>query len=170
LYLLLWFASLFFVLIKGNLFNHVRLSLFDVDLVIIIMTYLLVFYGEKGSGIFALSQGLLVDVFSGGLLGLFTLLYLSVFLCMNLGSRFLDLRSARGQIIIISLAVLLKGILLFTFLNIFSLEIHISYIVLWAFAASAACSGLLGPFVFYLLNQLKYFLIKDLREASESQI
>ncbi|MGD9034736.1 MAG: hypothetical protein PVH02_18865 [Desulfobacteraceae bacterium] len=170
MYLLLWVASLFFVLIKGNLFNHAQLSLFDVDLVVIITAYLLVFYGATEAGIFALSQGLLVDIFSGGLLGLFTLLYLTVFLGMNLGSRFLDLRSARGQIIIISLAVLLKGILFFTFLNVFPLEIHVSYFVLWAFAASAACSGLLGPLVFYLLNHLKYFLLKDIREASENQI
>jgi cell shape-determining protein MreD len=141
-----------------------------VDLVIIITAYFLVFNGATGAGIFALSQGLLVDVFSGGLLGLFTLLYLTVFLGMNLGSRFLDLRSAGGQIIIISLAVLVKGILLFTFLNIFTLEIHVSYLVLWSFAASAACSGLLGPLIFYLLNHLKYFLIRDIREASGDQI
>ena len=140
------------------------------DLVIIIVAYLLVSNGATGAGLFALSQGLLVDVFSGGLLGLFTLSYLTVFLGMNLGSRLLDLRSARGQIIIISLAVLVKGILLFTFLNVFPLEIHVSGLVLWGFAASAACSGLLGPGVFYLLNHLMYFLIRDIREASESQI
>jgi cell shape-determining protein MreD len=167
---LLWLASLFFLLIKGNLLNHGQLSLFDVDLVIIIATYLLVFNGETGAGIFALSQGLVVDVFSGGLLGLFTLLYLTVFLGMNLGSRLLDLRSVKGQVIIISLAVLVKGILLFTFLNIFHLDIHVSGLVLWAFAASAACSGLLGPGVFYLLNHLKYFLVGDIREASGSEL
>jgi hypothetical protein len=162
---LLWFASLFFVLIKGNLLSHVQLSLFDVDLVVIIMAYLLVFYGATGAGIFAISQGFLVDVFSGGLLGLFTLLYLTVFLGMNLGFRFLDLRSAKGQIIIIWLAVLVKGILMFTFLKTFRLEIHVSFLVLWGFVLSAACSGLLGPFGFYLLNQLRYFLMRDMREA-----
>ena len=167
---MLWFASLFYVLIKGNLINYVKLSLFDVDLVIIIMTYLLVVYGETGAGIFALSQGLLIDVFSGGLLGLFTLLYLSVFLSINLGSRFFDLRSARGQVIVISLAVLLKGFLLITFLNIFTLRIHISSLALWAFAASAACSGLIGPVVFHLFNHLKYFLIRVMRETSENEI
>lgn len=150
--------------------NYIKLSLFDVDLVIIIMTYLLVVYGEIGAGIFALSQGILIDIFSGGLLGLFTLLYLTVFLGMNLGSRLFDLRSARGQVIVISLAVLLKGILLISLLNIFSLERHLSSSVLWVFAASALCSGLIGPFVFYLFNHLKYFFTKGIREASEDQI
>lgn len=167
---MLWFASLSFVLIKGNLINYVKLSLFDVDLVIIIMTYLLVVYGETEAGIFALSQGLLIDVFSGGLLGLFTLLYLSVFLSINLESRFFDLRSARGQVIVISLAILLKGVLLITFLNIFTLRIHISSLALWAFAASAACSGLIGPLVFYFFNRLQYYLIRDIRETSEDEI
>jgi cell shape-determining protein MreD len=134
------------------------------------MTYLLVVNGETGAGIFALSQGLLIDVFSGGLLGLFTLIYLTVFLGINLGSRLFDLRSARGQVIIISLAVLLKGMLLITFLNIFSLEMHISSLGLWAFAASAACSGLIGPLIFYLLNHLKYFLTRGIREALEDHI
>ena len=167
---MLWFASLSFVLIKGNLINYVKLSLFDVDLVIIIMTYLLVVYGETEAGIFALSQGLLIDVFSGGLLGLFTLLYLIVFLSINLESRFFDLRSARGQVIVISLTVLLKGFLLITFLNIFTLRIHISSLALWAFAASAACSGLIGPVLFYLFNHLKSFLIRGIRETSEDEI
>lgn len=167
---MLWFASLSFVLIKGNLINYIKLSLFDVDLVIIIMTYLLVGYGETGAGVFALSQGFLIDVFSGGLLGLFTLLYLSVFLGINLGSRFFDLRSARGQIIVISLAVLLKGFLLITFLNIFPLRVHISSLALWAFAASAVCSGLIGPLVFYFFNRLKYFLIWGIGETSEDEL
>ncbi len=167
---MLWFASLLFVLVKGNLMNHIRLGLLDVDLVLIIMTYLLVVYGETGAGIFALSQGLLIDIFSGGLLGLFTLLYLTVFLAMNLGSRLFDLRSARGQVIVIALAVLLKGTLLICFLNIFPLEITIPSSVLWALAASAVCSGLIGPFVFYLLTHLKDVVIRGIRETSEDQI
>ncbi len=170
MYLLLWFASLLFVLVKGNLMNHINLSLLDVDLVLIIMTYLMVVYGETGAGVFALSQGLLIDIFSGGLLGLFTLLYLTVFLAMNLGSRLFDLRSARGQVIVIALAVLLKGILLICFLNISPLKITISSSVLWALAASAACSGLIGPFVFYVLTKLKRMVIRGIRETSEDQI
>lgn len=167
---MLWFVSLSYVLIKGNLINYLKLSLFDVDLVIIIMTYLLVVYGETGAGVFALSQGFLIDIFSGGLLGLFTLLYLSVFLGINLGSRFFDLRSARGQVIVISLAVLLKGLLLIALLNMFSVRAHISSLALWAFAVSAALSGLIGPVVFYLLNHLKYFVIRGLREGTEDEI
>lgn len=150
--------------------NHINLSHLDVDLVLIIMTYLLVVYGETWAGIFALSQGLLIDIFSGGHLGLFTLLYLTVFLAMNLGSRLFDLRSARGQVIVMALAVLLKETLLISFLKVFPLEIIISSSVLWVFAASAACSGLIGPFVFYLLTHLKHVVMRGMQETSEDQI
>ena len=150
--------------------NRIRLDLFDVDLVIIIITYLLVIYAQTGAGIFALSQGLLIDIFSGGLLGLFTLIYLTLFLGINLGSRFLDLSAVRGQVIIISLAVFLKGILLIFFLNIFSFEIQVSSSVFCAFATSAVCSGLVGPFVFYLLNHIKAYLMEGTGKTSEDRI
>ena len=170
LYILLWVASLILVFIKGSLINYIGLNLFDVDLVIIMITYLLAIHAETGAGIFALSQGLLIDIFSGGLLGLFTLLYLTLFLGINLGSRLLDLSAVRGQVIIISLAVLLKGILLIFLLNIFSFEIQVSSSVFCAFAASAVCSGLVGPFVFYLLNRLKNYLMEGTGKTSEDRI
>ncbi|UCF57624.1 MAG: hypothetical protein JSW15_03925 [Deltaproteobacteria bacterium] len=150
--------------------NHIRLDLFDVDLVIIIITYLLVIYAQTGAGIFALSQGLLIDIFSGGLLGLFTLLYLTVFLGINLGSRLFDFRSVRGQVIIISLAVLLKGVLLISFLNIFSLDFQVSPSVFWVFATSAVCSGLIGPLVLYILNYLNTLIAGGAEGVSENSI
>ena len=147
LYIFLWMVSLFFVLIKGSIINFLEIHFFDIDLVIIITTYLLLMDEETGAGVFALGQGLLIDVYSGGPLGLFTLLYLMLFLTIHIGSGFLDLHSVKGQAIIILLAVLLKGGLLISFLNIFSLEIHISYSILWSFAGSGVCSGFVGPLI-----------------------
>jgi hypothetical protein len=145
--------SLFYVLMKGSIMSYIGLSVFDVDLVIIIIIFLLFMEAETGAGVFALSQGLLIDIFSGGPVGLFTLLYLTVFLSIHLGSRFLDLRAVRGQVTVILLAVLLKGGLLIFLLNIFPLEIHSSYSVFWPFMGSAVCSGLVGPL---LLNFFHY--------------
>ena len=87
--------------------SHIMFKFFNVDLVIILIVYLLISYGEMGAGIFAFGQGLLIDIFSGGLLGLFTLLYLIIFLGMKLGSSSFNLLAVRGQIFIISLAVLI---------------------------------------------------------------
>jgi hypothetical protein len=134
--------------------NQAMVGFFDVELVIIILAYLLVFYGETGAGMFAMSQGLLIDIFSVGLLGLFTFIYLIVFLCIILGSRFFDLYSSRGQILVISMAVLSKEILFVAFLKVLSLEVAVSLPVLLTLLASAIASGLVAPFVFYIFNCL----------------
>ena len=82
--------------------NHIMPRYFDVDFVIIIIVYLAAFYGDTGAGIFAFGQGLLIDIFSGGMLGLFTLIYLIIFFGVRLSSNPLDILSPGVQIIIIS--------------------------------------------------------------------
>lgn len=133
--------------------SHIMFRFINVDLVIIIIVYLLISYGEMGAGIFAFGQGLLIDIFSSGLLGLFALLYVIIFLGMKLGSSSFNLTSVRGQIFIISLAVLLKEILFVTFLHLFDLKISLSYPILLAIMSSALCSGLIAPFLFHFFNR-----------------
>lgn len=132
--------------------SHIMFRFMNVDLVIIIIVYLLISYGEIGAGIFAFGQGLLIDIFSSGLLGLFALLYLIIFLGMKLGSSSFDLTSVRGQIFIISLAVLLKEILFITLLHLFDIKISLSYPIFLTIVSSALCSGLVAPFIFHLFN------------------
>lgn len=157
-------VSLLFVLMKGGIINFFGIHFFDIDLVIIITTYFLLMDEETGAGVFALSQGLLIDIYSGGPLGLFTLLYLMLFLSIHIGSGLLDIRSAKGQAIIILIAVLLKGGLLISFLHIFSFEIHVSYPILWAFAGSGVCSGLIGPLILRVFHWVG-MLIEGPREG-----
>jgi rod shape-determining protein MreD len=138
--------------------NHVILKLVAVDLVIILAVYLFVFQGETGAGIFLLGQGLLIDLLSGGMLGLFTLLYLIVFLSIKLASRPLDLLSTGGRIAIIFMAVLIKEILMVFFLSVSSREVTLSVADLWFFILSALCSGIIAPFVFDFMNTLARLL------------
>ncbi|MCJ7595099.1 MAG: hypothetical protein MUO52_10060 [Desulfobacterales bacterium] len=134
--------------------NHFMPHLFDVDLVTVIMAYLLIRQGSGWTAIFALVQGMAVDIFSAGVVGLFTFLYLVTFLSLVLGGRFFDLLSLKGQIILISLAVFLKQILLLGLLKAFSFEITVSFFSLLPFALSALFAGLAGPLVFCLLNHI----------------
>ena len=83
------------------------LDFFDLDFLVILTAYLFMAFGQISAGVFALGQGFLIDVFSGGLHGLFTAAYLSVFFVLLLGSRFFNLLNLKGQIIIVSLSVLL---------------------------------------------------------------
>jgi rod shape-determining protein MreD len=124
----------------------------------VITAYLLARNGSTGAGIFAFSQGLLIDTFSVGLLGLYTSLYVIVFLGIGFGSRFFDIQSTRGQIIVITLAVVLKEIFFVIILNVVALEVVISPSSVLGFATSAICSGLVAPFLFVLLSRIDNFL------------
>ena len=136
------------------------MKFFNVDLVIIIMVYLFVFYKETGAGIFAFGQGLLIDIFSNGILGLSTLLYLIIFFCIKIGSYPIDVFSVRGQIIIISLTVFLKEILYVTFLYLLPFKITFSPSAFFEFGASAICSGLIAPLLFYMFNRVTFMLTR----------
>ncbi|MBW1805948.1 MAG: rod shape-determining protein MreD [Deltaproteobacteria bacterium] len=160
-----WAVSILYILVKGNLIDYGIPRFLDVDLVLVIIVYLLVYYGEAGAGIFAFGQGLLIDIFSGGMLGLFTLLYLIIFLVIRLGSRPLDLLSIGGQIVVVSLAVLLKDALVVSLLHLFSLEIRLSFSEFMMFVSSSLCSGLITPFLFSLFNRLNYMLTGVYRES-----
>jgi rod shape-determining protein MreD len=133
------------------------LGYFDVDLVTIVMAYLLISYGQTGACIFAFGLGLLIDIFSGGLLGLFTLIYMTVFLGINLGSRFFHLHSPRGLFLLVTSAVLLKEVFFTVLLTAFDFEIIGSSSAFVSRATSALCSGLIAPFVFYVLNRTNRF-------------
>ena len=149
-----------YVLLKGSFLNRFAFSPLDVDLVAITMAYFLVFYGQNGAGAFAFGLGLLTDIYSAGFSGVFTFLYLIIFLGINLGSRLLDLSSVLGQIIVISLAVLLKDVLFIVFLDLFSLETTMTSAVFWRVALSAFCSGLIAPILFSFLNHLEGLLAR----------
>jgi len=142
------------------------LGLFDLDVLTIIIAYLFLFYGHSATVAFAFGQGLLIDLLSGGLHGLFTFLYLSIFGGIHLGSQFFDLQEKNGQMLLISLAVLLKKIVFFTVLTVFSQEIVLSKPFLWTSGASAIGTGLIAPVFFYLFNRLRGISLKDGRNAS----
>ena len=142
--------------------NLVILKPFDVDLVVILIFLIFVFYSQTAAGIFAFGQGLITDIFSGGMLGLFTITYLIVFFGIKLASRPLDLSSYGGQFLIISTAVVFKDAMMVFLLYLFSLEISLSYVNILSFIVSATCSGLIAPFLFYLAKYLSnVFMGKD---------
>jgi rod shape-determining protein MreD len=155
LYILSWFLPILFIIVKGGVENYAVLRSINLDIVIILIVYLLTLYGDIGVGIFAFCQGLIIDIFSGGMLGLFALLYLIIFFVIRIGSRPMDIYSAGGQMAVISAAVLLKNILMLIFLYMFSMEIKFSLYHPLFFIYSAVCSGLIAPLIFYLLNSVK---------------
>ena len=139
---------------------------FAVDLVTIFIAYLLIYFGTAGAVIFAIGQGFLIDTFSSGLLGLFTLLYLITFLSIKFGALFFELESLRGQIFLIFIAVFLKESFLIAFLKTFAMEIFISLTDLLSFVTSALFSGLIAPLLFLVFNQISRLLSRKDKEMS----
>ena len=131
------------------------MSIFDLDLLTILTAYLFLSFGRIQAGAFALGQGLLIDIFSSGLNGLFAFVYLSVFWGIYLGSLFFNLQTAKGQIIIVTLVVFLKNIVFLTVLSLFSDSIVFSKSFLSASVISIIGTGLITPIFFTFFNRLR---------------
>lgn len=153
--------GLVFTLIKGNLANFVGSDLFELDFLTILTAYLFLFYGRVATGAFAFGQGLLIDKLSGGLDGLFAFLYICVFGGIYLGSRIFDLNHPKGQILLVSSAVLFKKLVFFSVIALFSKEVVFSKYPILISASSAVCTGLCAPVLFYLINRLRGISPKD---------
>lgn len=134
--------------------NLVMLKPFDVDIVIIFIVFLSVYYSETGAGIFSFGQGFITDILSGGILGLSTLIYLFVFLFVRQASRPLDLLSPGGQVMVVFMAVILKEVTMVFLLHLFSLEVILSPMNYLSFFVSAVCSGLIAPILFFIIHFL----------------
>ena len=156
--------SILFILLKGNIMSTIQLGAFDFDLVTIILTYLLICYGQTGAGLFAFGQGLLIDIYSAGFFGLFTFLYLSVFLGIKFGCLFFEHTSRRGLIFLVSLAVLFKAFIFSVMMKAFSFEITISLDSVLSSIIAASINGIVAPVIFYLLHQCNHFIMGEERE------
>jgi hypothetical protein len=145
------------------------LDFFDLDFLVILTAYLFLAFGQISAGVFALGQGFLIDVFSGGLHGLFTAAYLSVFFVLLLGSRFFNLLNPKGQIIIVSLSVLLKNAVLLILFHIFSQDVVYSQALLLISFFSICVTGLTAPLFFQLFNHLRGIPARMVGRASPDE-
>jgi hypothetical protein len=150
-----WVGGGVATLLAGIWGNPWGLDFFDLDFLVILTAYLFLTFGQIWAGVFALGQGFLMDVFSGGLHGLFSAAYLSVFFVILVGSRFFNLLNPKGQMIIVSLSVLLKNAMLLILLRIFSQDIVYSKTFLLVSLVSIGVTGLAAPLFFQLFNHLR---------------
>ena len=154
-YPLVWLLGLGFALIRGNFFTCPGIEVPDIDLWTIIIGYTFLFYSITAVSIFAFGQGLLIDLFSGGPQGLHAFLYLAIMARIYAGSRFFDLQTPVGQVFLVSSAVLLKKIMFFLLLMLFSQKIILSDSCLFMAVLSIICTGLITPVLFYIFNRLR---------------
>ena len=150
--------------------NFLGSNLGDLDLVTILTAYLFLFYGQTSTAVFAFGQGLLIDLFSGGVHGLFTFLNLSAYGGIYVGSRFFDLQHPKSQMIIVSLTVLLKKLMFFIMVTLFYQNVRFSTGFLWVALTSAIVTGLIAPVLIYLFNFLRMNSLEDTVSASTERL
>jgi rod shape-determining protein MreD len=155
---------------KGKLVHLTGTEIFAPDLLASVTAYMFLQYGYTAACIFAAGQGFFIDLLSGGMHGLFTFLYLIVFAGVWLGSRFFNLQSPKGQIVIVSLAMLSKKVFLFIMLTAFSQGTFFSRDFWWACLGTILCTGLISPVLIYLLDHLRAVAFKIMQDTSKDQI
>lgn len=146
--------------------NDLAPLFFDIDLVIVITASLLIRSGSAGAAIFAFGQGMLIDLLSAGFLGLFALLYVISFLCLELGARFFDLASVQGQFLLVGLVVFIKELVLVGLLDAFAFEVVLSASLFFWFGASAFFTGLIAPLISSILKTVEIRTGGASKEAS----
>ncbi len=160
-YLFLWFSGLIFTLIKGNFVQAMGSELFAPDLLTILISYVFLRYGQTSACFFALSQGIFIDLFSGGMHGFFTVLFLIVLCGIWLGSRLFNLQTQTGQIVIVFFAMLLKKVFFFIMLSFFSQGAFFSNSFLWISIGLIIFTGLIAPILHYYLDYLSASALKN---------
>ncbi len=150
-----WLTGIAYTLIKGIFSDPWGVGVFDVDLISLLTGHLFLSVGSVQAAVFALGQGFLMDVFSVEPRGLSALAYMGVFCCIYLGSFYLNLQTAKGEVILISSLVMARwaiwgGILFF---------LHGGLVMDRSLAIRAGVSilgtGLLAPALFPLFDRLR---------------
>ena len=154
------------VLFKGSFIAGMGSYFLDIDLVTVMIGYLLIHSGRTGACVYAFFMGMLVDLFAAGVPGLFTLLYMLVFLTIELGSRFFDLQTIKGAMILVFLGAFVRQSCVVGLLDILAYQVHFSSSLFLGFAVSAAVTGLIAPFVFSLFEWIKTAWLDQGRERS----
>jgi rod shape-determining protein MreD len=154
------------VLFKGRFMTAMGSYFLDIDLVTVMIGYLLIHSGRTGACVYAFFLGMLVDLFAAGVPGVFTLLYMLVFLIIELGARFFDLQTIKGPMILVFLGAFIKQLCLVGLLDIFAYQVHFSSSLFLGFAVSAAVTGLIAPFVFALFDWIKTAWLGQERESA----
>lgn len=142
----------------------------DVEVVTILTTYLYLTYGGPFAGGFALAQGILTDIFSGGLKGLHTFAYLAAVGAISLGSGFLDLYEIKGQVLIVGAAVFFQKALTMVMLMLWGYTIVADLPRGLSVLVSIAGTGALTPLFFMMFKKMSVFMEEETTNPSRSDV
>lgn len=168
-----WLAGMVFTLLKGIGRNPWGVGMFDLDLIVLLTGYLFLSFGSIRAAIFAIGQGLLMDIFSSGPMGLSALIYFGVFWSIYLGSLFFNFETAKGQVIIVSSAVLMKWVMWQGARFFLYPHTAFSPSLIYTAAVAIVGTGLITPWLYAAFDRLRSPAGKEdapgLEEVNEPQ-
>jgi hypothetical protein len=151
-YLLVWFVSGAFVILRGTISHLVGVEWLDIDLIPIFLVYLIGKDQDLRAGFLAFFMGLLAGLFTPCQLGLFAFAYSAVLVGIIHCRRFLDLTKIRTTVLLVALFVVAKWSVLLVVVRILPLGRSIPSIAYLLVFISALLTSIVAPFLFYLLN------------------
>jgi rod shape-determining protein MreD len=169
-YAALWITAAFYSLVRGHLVGDLVGDAFVPELPAVLTVYLVICSKPSTAAVFAVSQGLLVDLYSGGLRGLFSGFYLAIF-CFALLSRSLfDIHHAKGQLIITSLAVALGKVLVLITVNFVSPDASFLWPRFCQAVSAAFLTGILSPLLISVLQMARRHYISGWTDGFEAEL
>lgn len=166
----LWLTATVYSLIRGSFVGDILGDALIPELSVILTVYLVVCSGPRTAGIFALFQGFLMDLLSGGIRGLFLGFHLIAFSVAVLGRNLFDIHHPKGQLIITMLSVASAKLLFLVVVILMSPNAFFAWP--WAFRAASAAvvSGIVSPVIIALLQSIRRLYTPDWTEGFEAQL
>jgi rod shape-determining protein MreD len=140
------------------------------ELSAVLIVYLVICAKPSTAAVFALSQGLLLDIYSAGLRGLFVGFYLVVFWVAMSARSLFDINHAKGQFLITSLSVALGKVLFFIAVNFVSPNAFFHWSWVWRATSAALLTGMIAPLVIFFLQVVRGSYMPEWTEGFETEL
>ena len=156
-------SGLLFMSAQATLLSHPLLQRLRPDLMLVLVLYLGFSLPFFSGGILAFIMGLLMDVFSGNALGLYTLTRPLAFLIAQLFRHRFYWQGISFQFLFVTLASLLEGLLLLLLLTALTPSTlkNLYPLVLTHLLPQSLCTGVATPFLFSFLKKGTELLRKE---------
>lgn len=145
-------VAVFLLCLQTTILNHLPFLPVKPDLTIIMVAYVGIFHPDVRGLLLAFTLGYVLDVLSGNMTGLYSLLRIFTFVFIKLSGQRFYLKTIPAQFLLITLLSLVDGIFLLSILNAFKLIYDPWPFLLTLLPAQAVVTGLTGPIIFFLLK------------------
>ena len=147
-------AAVLLLCLQTTMLNHLPLLPVKPDLTIIMVAYVGIFHSDVRGMLLAFTFGYILDVLSGNITGLYSLLRIFTFIFIKLSEKSFYLKTITAQFLLITILSLVDGIFLISILDGFKLIYDPWHFLLKFLPVQSVITGLTGPIIFILLKKI----------------